>query len=86
MLENFPMIYSFLDRRSYKAEMIKTEWQELMESSNAALDNSDMFHTLPKSYSKSGSVNESGKVGPFKSEYGPDTLSKGLVTSIKTRP
>ena len=36
--------------RSYKAEMIKTEWQELMESSTAALDNSDMFHTLPKSY------------------------------------
>ena len=33
--------------RSYKAEMIKTEWKELMESSTAALDNSDIFYTLP---------------------------------------
>ena len=39
--------------RSYKAEVIKSEWQELTELSTAALD-SEMFHshTLPKSQSK----------------------------------
>ena len=39
--------------RSYKAEEIKSEWQELTELSTAALD-SEMFHshTLPKSQSK----------------------------------
>ena len=40
--------------------MIKTEWQELMESSTAALDNSDMFHTLPKSYCKNKEEAENG--------------------------
>ena len=37
--------------RSYKADVIKSEWQELAELSTAALD-SEMFHTLPKAYSK----------------------------------
>ena len=34
--------------RSYKAEVIKSEWAELMESSSAALAEADMFHTLPR--------------------------------------
>ena len=34
--------------RSYKAEVIKSEWAELMESSSAALAEEDMFHTLPR--------------------------------------
>ena len=37
--------------RSYKADVIKSEWQELAELSTAALD-SEMFHTLPKATSK----------------------------------
>ena len=37
--------------RSYKADVIKSEWQELAELSTAALDN-EMFHTLPKVNSK----------------------------------
>ena len=37
--------------RSYKAEVIKSEWQELTELSTAALEG-EMFHTLPKSHSQ----------------------------------
>ena len=37
--------------RSYKAEVIRSEWAELMERSSAALggaEHGDMFHTLPR--------------------------------------
>ena len=40
------------DHHSTNKDMIKTEWEELMESSDAALNHGDMFHTLPKSYNK----------------------------------